>query len=158
MSIPVIEETRYDGATLSWNLFPGATGYRSKVYEKATGRLTDVVDVPADASSMPLDGLDPETEYGIVFTPLRMVGNIETSMGTYDLALKTAAVPTANGEIPMAKAATVWGKDGRLSVHLASPRKSISALLTAGCYRRSRFRRRYELGFIRRTLYHPRGK
>lgn len=123
VSIPVIEETRYDGATLSWNLFPGATGYRSKVYEKATGRLTDVVDVPADASSMPLDGLDPETEYGIVFTPLRMVGNIETSMGTYDLALKTAAVPTANGEIPMAKAATVWGKDGRLSVHLASPSK-----------------------------------
>ena len=101
VSIPVIEETRYDRATLSWNLFPGATGYRSKVYEKATGRLTDVVDVPADASSMPLDGLDPETEYGIVFTPLRMVGNIETSMGTYDLALKTAAVPTANGEIPM---------------------------------------------------------
>ncbi|RGZ54852.1 transglutaminase domain-containing protein, partial [Parabacteroides distasonis] len=74
-------------------------------------------------SSMPLDGLDPETEYGIVFTPLRMVGNIETSMGTYDLALKTAAIPTANEEIPIAKATTVWGKDGRLSVHLASPSK-----------------------------------
>ncbi|MBT9681425.1 transglutaminase domain-containing protein, partial [Parabacteroides distasonis] len=85
VSIPVIGETRYDGASLSWNLFPGATGYRAKVYEKATGRLVDAIDMSADASSMPLDGLDPETEYGIVFTPLRMVGNIETSMGTYDL-------------------------------------------------------------------------
>lgn len=34
VSIPVIGETRYDGASLSWNLFPGATGYRAKVYEK----------------------------------------------------------------------------------------------------------------------------
>lgn len=55
--------------------------------------MVDAIDMSADASSMPLDGLDPETEYGIVFTPLRMVGNIETSMGTYDLAFKTARYP-----------------------------------------------------------------
>ena len=30
---------------------------------------------------------------------------------------------TANEEIPITKAVTVWGKDGRLSVHLASPSK-----------------------------------
>ena len=115
VSIPVIGETRYDGASLSWNLFPGATGYRAKVYEKATGRLVDAIDMSADASSMPLDGLDPETEYRIVFTPLRMVGNIETSMGTYDLALKTAAIPTANEEIEAGEL-RVWAAGGRLFI------------------------------------------
>ena len=48
----------------------------------------------------------------------------------------------------MAKAATVWGKDGRLSVHLASPSKSISCAFDGRCYRRSRFRRE-----IRAWLY-----
>ena len=79
----------------------------------------------ADASSMPLDGLDPETEYGIVFTPLRMVGNIETSMGTYDLALKTAAIPTANEEIEAGEL-RVWTAGGRLFIRTPEAERLIS--------------------------------
>lgn len=115
VSIPVIGETRYDGASLSWNLFPGATGYCANIYEKATGRLADAIDVPADAFSMSMDGLNPETEYRIVFTPLRMVGNIETTMGTYELAFKTTAVPTANEAIKAGEL-RVWASGSRLFI------------------------------------------
>ena len=105
--------------------------------------MVDAIDMSADASTMPLDGLDPETEYGIVFTPLRMVGNIETSMGTYDLALKTAAIPTANE----AERAYIVTFDGRVYKTLSLPAGEYSERMPQGSYIIHIGKQSYKLNF-----------
>lgn len=92
---PYISKIEDDAVILRWNKVQGASSYRVRLFEKKNqAREIYSCEVDASETSLSLSQLKSDTEYEVVYTPIRIVDNIETMMGDFRVDFKTTNTTT----------------------------------------------------------------
>lgn len=92
---PYISKIEDNAVILRWNKVQGASSYRIRLFEKKNlAREIYSCEVDASETSLALSQLKSDTEYEVVYTPLRIVDNIETMMGNFRVDFKTTNTTT----------------------------------------------------------------
>lgn len=93
--LPVVVETDENSVKLKMPEIQGATSYRIELTESsAFPDGTEVYEVEKNTEIFTLNDLNSLTDYTILFKPIRVVGNIETTMGEYSFGFRTTDVPS----------------------------------------------------------------
>ena len=92
---PYISKIEDNAVILRWNKVQGASSYRIRLFEKKNlAREIYSCEVDASETSLSLSQLKSDTEYEVVYTPIRIVDNIETMMGDFRVDFKTTNTTT----------------------------------------------------------------
>lgn len=93
--LPIVVETDENSVKLKMPEIQGATSYRIELTESsAFPDGTEVYEVGKNTEIFTLNDLNFLTDYTILFEPIRVVGNIETTMGEYSFGFRTTDVPS----------------------------------------------------------------
>lgn len=117
---PYISKIEDNTVILRWNEVPGASSYRIKIFEKKN-QAKEFFSCELDASetSLSLSQLESDTEYMAVYTPIRIVDNIETMMGDFYMDFKTTN--TATGIEPLDSSIKLSTIPGQLNIKVLKP-------------------------------------
>lgn len=117
---PYISKIEDNTVILRWNEVPGASSYRIKIFEKKNqAKEFFSCELNASETSLSLSQLESDTEYMAVYTPIRIVDNIETMMGDFYMDFKTTN--TATGIEPLDSSIKLSTIPGLLNIKVLKP-------------------------------------
>lgn len=112
---PYISKIEDNAVILRWNKVQGASSYRIRLFEKKNqAEVFYSCEVGASETSFSLSQLKPDTEYVVLYTPIRIVDNIETMMGDFYVDFKTTN--TTTGIEPLESSIKIWASRGQLNI------------------------------------------